>query len=243
MGFWWSTPSLVSNFAFSKQLWEGSSLPVGISQDEIPPSSFQMTLSFSLANFPFDLNSPWFPSHDLPHLRWRALTTWFGFSLLSVLTVNFLSEICWESAKSSCAWALPCCQITLLKAISSCRQQATGTPLEGCYAPFMKCALSSCHTTSHYHSGRYIFLRKLWMEETGGLVSESFVLCVSPRHISCLLCIAWTTELIHHRRESGLDFFTYRYEMLLFLNSSTQNYPMSGFFCHYDYFCLNPTIA
>lgn len=139
-----------------------------------------------------------------------------------------------------------CLRIALLpnnSAQSHLFLQATGTPLEGCYAPFMQCALSSCHTTSHYHSGRYIFLRKLWMEKTGGLVSESFVLRVSPRHISCLLCIAWTTELIHHLRESGLDFFTYRYEMILFLNSSTQNYPMSGFFCLYDYFCLNPTIA
>ena len=123
------------HFCFQKALWEGLSWPMGISQDEIPSGSFQLLLSFPLANFPFDLSSPQFPSLDLPHLSWRALAGWFGFSLLSILTVSFPPEMFWESAKSFCTWALPCCQRILLKVISSCRQLALlwkGVMLHSC---------------------------------------------------------------------------------------------------------------
>lgn len=122
-------------FAFSKPLWERLSWPMGISQDEIPSGSFQMLLSFPLTNFPFDLSNRRFPSLDLPHLSWRALAGWFGFSLLSILTMSFPPEMCWESAKSFCTWALPCCQRILLKVISSCRQLALlwkGVMLHSC---------------------------------------------------------------------------------------------------------------
>lgn len=106
---------------------KGSCLPVGLSHTEIPPGSFPRTLSFPPASFSFDLKVPDFPSQDLPHLSWKALATWFGFSLEflpSFLIASFLPETFWAWAKSSCTGALPCCQRTLLQAISSCRQLA-----------------------------------------------------------------------------------------------------------------------
>lgn len=73
LAFWWSTP-LVSIFAFSKPLGEGSPLLVGLPHSEIPLGSFPGTLSFPPANFSFDLKVPGFllrTSHILAERLWQ----------------------------------------------------------------------------------------------------------------------------------------------------------------------------
>lgn len=96
------------HFCFQKALWEGVILANGNLPRWDSFRLIQMLLSFPLANFPFDLSSPQFPSLDLPHLSWRALAGWFGFSASFYSHSEFSARDVWESAKSFCIWALPC---------------------------------------------------------------------------------------------------------------------------------------
>lgn len=154
-----------------------------------------MTLSFPPANFCFDLKVPGFllrTSHILAegsgNLIWIQpwIPPFFSHREFPARDLLGMSQV------------LLCLSAALLPkspAQSHLLLQATGPPLEGCYVPFMLSALSSCHISSHFHSDRYIFLRKPRVEENRR--PSKWVICstcVSPRHISCLLCIAWSTR-------------------------------------------------
>lgn len=135
-------------------------------------------LSFPPANFPFDLKVPGFllgTSHILAEGLWQLnLDSALNSSPLFSQWV-FCQKTCWEWAKSSWAGALPCCQRTLLRAVSSCRQPAL--PWKGVL--FCSCSLlypAVTHPVTSTQTGTFFWGSFEW--RTGGLVSKSFVLRV-----------------------------------------------------------------